>query len=151
EVLAADGAELAHREEARDGDRAEDVADEPDVVVGLAEEARAATVAGEEEAPLHARRRALGALPLQEPAQVLVGARLVADVELDGLPHPDHVVDRDPPRLVGADHVADEEVAPLERLLVLVDHPADMEALLDALAVVGVEALVQLAEDLERR
>src|SRR5207237_395637 len=62
EVLPADGAELAHREEARDGDRAEDVADEPDVVVGLAEEARAATVAGEEEAPLHARRRPLGAL-----------------------------------------------------------------------------------------
>ena len=55
-----------------------------------------------------------------------------------------------PPGVVGPDHVADEEVAALERLLVLVDHPADVQALLDPLLVLLGQVLEDLAEDLER-
>ena len=51
EVLAADRADFAHGEEAGDGDRAEDLVNHAHVVIGLVEEPRAATVAGEEQGP----------------------------------------------------------------------------------------------------
>ena len=47
----ADGADLAHGEESGDGERAEDVVDRGDVVVGFGEEAGAAAVAAEQERP----------------------------------------------------------------------------------------------------
>ena len=49
EVLAADRADLAHGEEAGDRDRTEDLVDQAHVVIGLVEEPRAATVAGEQQ------------------------------------------------------------------------------------------------------
>ena len=137
EVLAADGADLAHGEEAGDGDRAEDLVDQAHVVVGLVEEPGAAAVASEEQGTRRAGRWPDCRAQRAGFAQVLVGGLGVADVELDGLADADQVGDRDGPGVVGPDHVADQEVAALERLLVLVDHPADVQAVLDPPLVVG--------------
>ena len=51
EVLAADGADLPHGEEAGDRDRAKELANDRNVVVGLGEEPGATAVASEQEGP----------------------------------------------------------------------------------------------------
>ena len=49
-----------------------------------------------------------------EGAEIFVGRFFVADVELDGLADLHSIRDGDPPALVGAEDVVDQEVAPLE-------------------------------------
>ena len=89
---------------------------------------------------------------LQEAqAEVLVGGLGVADVELDGLSDPDQVGDLDGSRVVGPDHVADQEVAALERSLIFVDHPADVQAVLEPALIVFGELLEHLAQRLPAR
>ena len=82
------------------------------VVVGLAEQALAPAVAGEQQG-------GVGLGGGQQVAQVLVGGVGVADVELHRPARRDDVADGDgAAALVGAHHVADEEVAPAELGLV---------------------------------
>ena len=90
------------------------------VVVGHAEEVRAAPVAREEQ---RARRPST---PGEQRAQVLVGGGRVADVELHGLAdgRPSSPTAIAPSSRLGAEHVAHEEVAAAELGLVLVDDEA---------------------------
>ena len=119
--------------------------DEPGVVVGLAEQVAAAAVARE-----HQRRPS--ALAGEQEAQVLVGAVGVADLELDGRPDLGDGADGEVPGLrVGAEHVADQEVAAPEGVLLLVDHLAHVEPVLDQLAVVRREGGDDLAQPVEAR
>ena len=91
EVLATDGAEFSHGEEAGDGDGAEGLVEGGEVVVGGGEEAGAAAVAGEEEGA--GGCAGLGRGGLQEGFEVFVGGGGVSDVELDGLADADEVGD----------------------------------------------------------
>ena len=80
EVLVADRAELAGAEHAGHRTLRDLLVDQLGVVIGLAEEVAAPTVAGE-----HEGRGAR--LTLKEVPQVLVRAVGVADLELDGRAH----------------------------------------------------------------
>ena len=118
----ADRPDLAGAERARDRERPEQLVDHAGVVVGHAEEPAAAAVAREEQ-------RGLGLDAAEQLAQVLVGGRRVADVELHRLADGDVVADDDRARgLVAAEHVAHEEVAAAEVGLVLVDDDAEVQA-----------------------
>ena len=59
---------------------------------------------------------------------------------LNRLAYARHVGDGDSPGVVASDHVPDEEVAAVERLLVFVDDPADMETFVHEVLVFGREA-----------
>ena len=80
--------------------------------------------------PLHVNSSAAERVDAgQHLAQVLVGGRGVAHVELHGLADGDVVAHHDGAgRLVAAEHVAHEEVAASEVGLVLVDHDAEVQA-----------------------
>src|SRR5581483_978849 len=150
EVLPADGAELAHGEEAGQRQRAEQRLHGAGVVVGLVEQPGPAAVAAEEECPRGAGR-ALASGVLQEQAEVLVGRAGVADVELHRLADADAVAeDQGAALTVQAEDVADQEVAAAERVLVLVDDQADVRALPDELLVARAQLLPELLE-LDRR
>ena len=72
---------------------------------------------------------------LQQGVQILVGARGVADLELDRLPDADVVRDDERAALLLQAHdVADEEVAALEFALVLVEDASDVQAVVAAAA-----------------
>ena len=106
------------------GQRPEQLVDDAGVVVGHAEQAPSPPVAREQQRGARPRRRS------SSVAQVLVGGVGVADVELHGLADARR---RRRPRCapvvaVGAEHVADEEVAAAEVGLVLVDDEADVQA-----------------------
>lgn len=148
-VLAADGADFAHGEEAGEGDGPHDFMDCGDVVVRGVEEACAAAVAGEEEGAVEGGAGAGEAFVFEEGAEVFVGGAGVSNVELDGLADADGVGDGEAAGVVGADDVADEKVAAVEGFLIFVDDAADVEALLDALLVVFVEYFEDFAEDFE--
>ena len=102
--------------------------------------------------PLHVKSNAaVGLLVREQRPEVLVGGGGVADVELDGLADGDLLADRDRAGLaVGADHVADEEVAAAELRSVLVDDDAEVQALLEQRALLVGRARGELAESLER-
>ena len=86
----------------------------------------------------------------EEPGEVLGGGAGVADVELHGGADSHLVADDDGARVaVGAEHAADEEVAPVERGLVLVDDDPDVQALAGQRPVLGAERLDQLQQALE--
>ncbi len=147
EILAADRADLPHCKEAGDGYWAKDLAKSRNVVVRIGKESEAAVVATEQEGS--AEPRASAGLPFvkQQATEVLIGGLGVADVELDRLPDPNDVGDRDPSRLVAPDHVADQEVAALEPLLVFVDDPANVKPLLVLRGEIGED----FADDFQRR
>src|SRR5208283_2939771 len=134
EVLAADRTDFAHGEEAGDGYRPIDLVDHAHVVIGLVEEPRAAAVACEEQRP---DRPSCWFASLEQTAQIFIGGFGVADMELDGLANTDHVRDLDGTGIIGPHHVAHQEVAALERALVLVDHPADVQAILNSPLIVA--------------
>src|SRR4249919_1449099 len=128
EVAAPDRSDLAGAERSREWDRAEQVLHHAGVVVGDAEEVAATSVAGEQQG-------SVGVDPGEHLPEILVGGARVPDVELHGLTDPDLLADRERARaLVGAEQVADEEVAPAELGLVLVDDEADVQAASQELA-----------------
>src|SRR5581483_6984845 len=125
EVAPAHRAELTRGEEARHR-RAHPLVEHLGVVVGLAEQAPAPPVAGEQQAA------ACGAVAVEGHAQVLVGGAGVAHVELHGLAQLHLRAHGDGAHLlVGAQHVADQKVARLEAVLVLVDHLPQVQTLVD--------------------
>src|SRR5208282_2745518 len=71
-------------------------------------------------------------------------------MELDGLANTDHVRDLDGTGIIGPHHVAHQEVAALERALVLVDHPADVQAILNSPLIVAGKLLKHVPERLQR-
>src|SRR5262245_35747749 len=75
EILPADGAELALREEAGERDRAFHFRDHAGIVIGLCEEPGAAAIAAEEQCPLAAALPAIGA---QEETQIFVRGHGIA-------------------------------------------------------------------------
>ena len=131
---------------------AEPLADQRHVVVGDAEEpapaAGAVEVAAEGRPPAAQARRHL----VEHRPQILARGLGVADLELHGLAHPHALGDRQrPARLIGADEVAHEEVAPLERRLGGIHREAGEDAgALDARLGVRQRA-DRLAQHLERR
>ncbi len=79
--------------------------------------------------PLHVKTRAPSAeTSVMQLAEVLVGRDRVADLELDGGAHVDHVADGHGAHLaVDADDVPDDEVASLEVGSRLVDRAAEVQ------------------------
>jgi len=83
--------------------------------------------------------------------QILVGRVGVADVELDRLADVDHLADgQRPRRLVGAEQIAYEKVAPLEVEPVLVDDEAKVQSLAHEPAIIVGRALHDLLEPRQR-
>ncbi len=127
EIFVADGAEFSGGEETGDGDGAEDLAGEGDVVVGHVEEAGAAAVAGDDEGA----EGGIGeeGFAFEEEAHFLVGGFGVADVELKGLSGADHVADEDGARFAAdADEGADEKIASAVVAFSFIDDAADLES-----------------------
>jgi NAD(P)-dependent dehydrogenase (short-subunit alcohol dehydrogenase family) len=152
EVLPADRAELAGAEEPGHRDVTQHAGDETGVVVGLGEQPRSAAVAGEQEGPGGAAAAEGFGFAFQGAAQVLIGRLRVPDVELDGLADLDLVAHRDGPRVgVGADHTADQEVAPARLGPVLVDDHAQLQALGQQLLIPGGQRGGHLAQPDQRR
>src|SRR5437764_2444171 len=121
EVSTTHGTELACGEETGHGNLAHRLGQGAGVVVGAAEQPRAATVAGE-----HQGR--IGVTPVQHAPQVLVGGDRVTEMELDRRAQLDDVVHGDGAGSpIGTDHVANEEVAPTELGLVLVDDATEVQ------------------------
>lgn len=167
EDFIADGADFAGAEEAGHGDwggwRGEGLAtfgerggigggqegggDGVGVVMGLIEEACAASVASEEQ---DAFRRVVEALSVEEHGEVFVGGLSVADVELDGLSDADEISDGDGFLLFfDADDVSDDEVIATEAVFVFVDGAPDEEAASEFGALGRVESVEHLGEDAE--
>ena len=91
-----------------------------------------------------------GLLCREQAAQVFIGGFGVADMELDGLANTDDVGDLDGPGIIGPHHVAHQEVAALECALVLVDHPADVQAILNSPLIVAGKLLKHVPQHLQR-
>src|SRR4029453_1486459 len=111
-----DRRELAVAEESDHREVAEPLADERHVVIGDTEEpapaAGAIEVAAEGGPPAAQARRHI----IEHRREIVTGRLGVADLELHGLAYPPALGDgHRPARLIGADQVAHEEVAPLER------------------------------------
>ena len=88
----------------------------------------------------------------EQQLEVLVGGVGVPDVELEGLADLDTVGDGDRAGVrVGPEQAPDQEVAPVEAVLVLVDDLADLEAAAaEQLLLVLVEAGQHLAQPVDR-
>src|SRR5438552_288643 len=145
EVAAADRTELAGSEETGDLRAVERLGEDAGVVVGLVEEVPAPPVAREQQGGVR--------LPSgEEQAEVLVGGGAVAHLELDGGADLDQRVDGDGPvGPVRPQHVPDEEVAAVVLGDLLVDHQAQVEALVDELDLVLGEAAGEMLEPVQRR
>src|SRR5205823_4525536 len=109
----ADRADFAVAEKSGARDRAKNIGECRRIVIGHAEKALAASVAGKNERGK--RLAAFEAIQLCEFHQILVGGGLVAQLVLQGLPGSDPRTDRDCARLgIGAEQVADEKIAALQ-------------------------------------
>src|SRR3954451_18750460 len=145
EAALADGTDLAGAEHAGSGTAFDVGVDDLCVVIRSTEEVGAAAVAGEHE-------RALSLAPGHQLAQIVIGGRGVAHLELHRRADIDLVADRDRADVaVTAEHGANEEVAAVEFDLVLVDDAAEVDPSLRQLAFFGVELLQQFDEALECR
>ena len=98
--------------------------------------------------PLHVNSSAASPrTPVEQRAQVLVGGVGVPHLELHGRADVDALADRErAAALVGAEHVAHEEVAAVEVELVLVDDDADVQAVAHQLAFVVGRGLHELLQ-----
>src|SRR5690242_15344027 len=145
EVAASDRSDLPGAERSRQRDRPQQVLHHARVVIGNGEEVTATPVAREQQRGL--RVHAGEHLP-----EILVGGARVPDVELHGLAHRNLLADRQRARaLVGTEQVADEEVAPAELGLVLVDDETDVQAAAQQLAFLFRGRAGELLEALDRR
>ena len=118
-------------------------------MVGVVEEPRAAAIAGEDEGA--GRCRPAVFLPGKQGGQVVVRALRVADMKLDRLARAHQISHRDHPRVgVGPHHVANQEITPLEVVLVFAGHASDMERVADELSVGRIEFAIHLPQPLER-
>src|SRR4029453_13047454 len=145
EIAAADRSDLARTERSRQRDRPQQVLHHSGVVVGDGEEVAATSVAREQEG-------GVGVDPREHLPEILVRGARVPDVELNGLDDRHLLPDRQGARaLVGAEQVADEEVAPAELGLVLVDDEPDVQAAAQELALLLRGRAGELLEALDRR
>jgi hypothetical protein len=122
-VPTADRAKLAHREEARSRDRSKSLCDRRSVVVGLVKETRSTTVTTEDEC---SHRFGIISVATEQCDQVFVRSVGITNMELDCLSNPNKIGDRDTALIVGTHHVADQEVAAIESVLILVDDDSNM-------------------------
>src|SRR5216684_231563 len=84
--------------------------------------------------------------------QVLIRRRGVADMKLNGLPHPNEIGDcQRPGVLIHAQNVSNQKVAALELFLVFVDDPADVKPLLEQFLFFRLQLLEKLLQMKERR
>lgn len=148
-VAPRDGTDFTHGEEAGGGDGPEDGADGADVVMGFLEEARAASVAGDDERGIGGCEGVLGAVAREEGFQILVRGGSVPDVELDGLADADQIGHGDRALLVEPHDISDKEIAMFEAFLILIHDAADMEALAGEGEILGREFLGEFLEDLD--
>src|ERR1043166_3761670 len=92
-----------------------------------------------------------GPVMAEQLAKILIGRVGVANVELHGLADANVVGDAHGAGVpIDTDDVADEEVAALEAVLVLVDDQTDVHTVLDEVAFLTVEFLPELLELGER-
>src|SRR5581483_4442286 len=90
--------------------------------------------------------------PGKQVLEVLVGSRGVTHLEADGAADLHHIADHDCALLpVGADYAADEEVATLVFLGVLIHRDTDMQALRDSLPILDRKLSDDLLEFGQRR
>src|SRR5207253_1330067 len=84
--------------------------------------------------------------------QVFVGRCRVPDVELNRLAYADQVGDGQRAAvLIDTEHVANEKIAALEFVLVLIDDAADMQTMLKELLIFGLQFRVDLLQVKKRR
>lgn len=151
DVPPSDWTDLSRAEEACDGDFGMRLLEHRDVVIRCTEEASAPSVAGEEECTFRPAARRQGA-GFEQPAQVLVGAAGIPEVELHRCPDGDDVADGDGAvLLVDAEQVTDPEVSLAEVGPRLVDDDPDLQAALGELPARIVKGAEGVYEPLECR
>lgn len=93
-----------------------------------------------------------GPVGLQQPAQILVGRVGIANVETNRLPHANLRAqgDRSGSR-VRSDHVGNQEVSPLESILIFVHRQTQMQPHSHELGITVGQRVEQLAQPLHRR
>ena len=124
EIASPDWANLSLREKTSRGERPEALLHDSTIVMGLAKEALSTPATTEQEG---SKRwiLVLRAIRSQEKMQVVAGRFGIAEMELHGLAFLNHVSDCDGPGLlIRSNKVTNEEVAPLEMTLVLIDDDA---------------------------
>lgn len=126
EIAPPDRTDLSLREKSSRGERPEALLHDSTIVMGLAKEALSTPATTEQEG---SKRRilVLRAIRSQEKVQVVAGRFGIAEMELHGLAFLNDVSDGDSPGLlIRSNEVTNEEVAPLEMTLVLIDDDAKM-------------------------
>ena len=84
--------------------------------------------------------------------QVFVGRCRVPDMELNRLAYADQVGDGQRAAvLIDTEHIANEKIAALEFVLVLIDDAADMQTMLKELLIFGLQFRVDLLQVKKRR
>src|SRR4051794_23369708 len=113
-VAAGDRTDLAGREEPGDARGGQPLAYDEHVVIGGREQLRPATVAREQQRPLHRVEPGRRAEPCEQLPQVLVGTLGIADLEADGATNLHDVANDEAAGLaVTPEHAADQEVSVL--------------------------------------
>lgn len=133
-VAMADGSDFAVAEEAGEGELAAEMfVDEAGIVVAMAEESLAAAGAAAEAGGEDGLVGEADAGLVEEGGEVVGGGFAVAELELDGLADADAGADGDDAAVgVGAEEVADEEIAAAMFLEVFVDGEADEDVAVGA-------------------
>lgn len=122
EILLADGAEFPLGKKAGEGNIAKGPFDGGRIVMGLAEETRASSIAGEEETAKCSRLLPFGSC--EKLFQFSVRRFLVPNVELHGLTDTDVICYGDRSGWIAADDIANQKITLLEFVLILADYTA---------------------------
>lgn len=121
EIASPDRTDLSLCEKSSRRENPEALLHDSTIVMGLAKEALSTPTTTEQEGS-ERRIPVLCSIRSQEKVQIVAGRFCIAEMKLNGLAFLYHVSDRDGPGLlIRADEVTNEEVAPLEMALVLID------------------------------
>ena len=124
EIASPDRANLSLREKTSRRERPEALLHNSTIVMGLAKEALSTPATTEQEGSERGIL-VLRSIRSQEKVQVVAGRFCIAEMELHGLAFLNDVSDSDGPGLlIRSDEITNEEVAPLEVTLVLIDDNA---------------------------
>src|SRR5262249_10998701 len=99
------------------------------IVIGRGKQSRAAAIASEQQRASRGCTVTRFSSDLQQVAKIFIGGLFVANVELNRLARANKITNgHRPAARIGADDVADQEIAPLELILIFAKHSAYVQA-----------------------
>ena len=138
EATLAYGADFAVAKEPGEAERSEPLLDELSIVIWLSEHPLAAAVATAQTTAINRRVFQVAMGSGEQRIHIFSGCGGGASLKLDGLPKPGSRAHSDSPGTgVGAEEVANQEVAAMKVLQVFIDHQSDEQVSPRALLVLG--------------